>query len=125
MEVSVRYVTTMAVAIGMMLGMAVTMHGEAEKVTGELVTVMCFVKNGDKGRGDDHAACALKCAKEGYPLALVTADGKMYKLTGPLTKDKNVGLQNLLAKTVVATGDIHEEGEGKTLEITSVVPAKP
>src|SRR5687767_8860252 len=86
---------TMAAAAVMMIGLSMPTSAEVTTVTGELVTVMCFTKNGDNGRGDDHAACALKCAKEGYPLALVTSDGEMYKLTGKLTADNNAALQSL------------------------------
>lgn len=119
-----RYLTTVAVAAGLLIGAAVSLQAEVKSVTGELVTVMCFTKNGDNGRGDDHAACALKCAKDGYPLALVTDDGTMYKITGSLTADKNLKLQDLLAKTVVATGDVQDGDDGKTLDASSVVLAK-
>ena len=120
-----RMLTTWVAAAALMTGLWVSPGAAASTVTGELVTVMCFTGNGEKGRGDDHAACALKCAKEGYPLAVITSDGEMYKLTGALTADHNVALQDLLAKTVVATGEIGQEGGGKTLNATTVVLAKP
>jgi precorrin-6x reductase len=86
--------------------------------------VMCFTGNGEKGHGDDHAACALRCAKEGNALGVLTPDGTVYKITGPLTADNNAKLQDLIAKQVVVTGDTGEDAEGKTLEASKVEPAK-
>jgi hypothetical protein len=103
-------------------GLAVPTSAQAQTTTvrGELITVMCFIGNGDEGRGDDHAACALKCASEGYPLAILTESGELYKVTGRLTADKNAALRDLIAEDVVAEGTVGEEGNGKTLEAQSV-----
>lgn len=118
------YVRTALLAAAILAGgLTPTAQEKASTITGELITVMCYTGNGEKGRGDDHAACALKCAKEGYPLAVLTSDGDLYKLVGELTKDRNAGLYDLIAKTVVATGLVGEEGAGKTLNASSVVPA--
>lgn len=112
------------VLIGVMwAGATMVAQGQVTTVRGELVTVMCFVNNGDQGRGADHAACAQKCATEGYPLAIVTDKGEMYKIVGKLTADNNAALRALLAKKVVAEGVIAEEGAGKTLDASSVLPA--
>ena len=51
----------------------------ADTVQGELVTIMCVAKNGDKGQGTAHVDCAIDCAKKGYPLAILTADGTITK----------------------------------------------
>jgi hypothetical protein len=116
---------TKAVLAGLLVvGLAAPAFAEETMVTGELVTVMCFTKNGDKGRGDAHLSCATKCAKEGYPLAIVTSDGSLYKITGALTTDKNEQLQSLLAKSVVARGTAGLEGKLKTIDASSVVAAK-
>jgi hypothetical protein len=104
--------------------LANTVHAQQATVRGELITVMCFVGNGDKGRGADHAACALKCANEGYPLAILTESGEMYKIVGKLTADKNAALRELMATQVVAEGVVGEEGSGKTLDAASVKRAE-
>ena len=101
-------------------GSEISAQAPVSTVRGELSTVMCFVGNGEKGRGEDLAACALKCSTEGYPLAIVTPAGDMYKITGKLTADKNIALRELLAKEVIAEGVIGEEGAGKTLDASSV-----
>jgi hypothetical protein len=114
-----------AVPVVLLAGLSAAPHAQETTTTGELITVMCYTGNGAKGRGDDHAACALKCANEGYPLAVLTESGEMYKLIGPLTADKNAAIRDLLSKTVVVKGDIGTEGEAKTVTATSVVPARP
>ena len=118
------HVKKVALAVALAIGVVTPMMAETTSVTGELVTIMCYTGHGDKGRGEAHVSCATKCAKQGYPLAVLTSDGTLYKLTGTLTADHNAGLQSLLSKDVVATGTIGEEGKGKTLDAASVVPAK-
>jgi len=97
---------------------------ETASITGELVTVMCYTGHGEDGRGAKHQACALKCAKEGYPLAVLTDEGTLYKVTGKLTADNNRALHELITKKVVATGDVGRDGDDRTIEAASVEPAK-
>ncbi len=113
-----------AVVAALAAGVVAPARAEVKSVTGELVTIMCYTKNGDKGRGDAHAACAQKCAKGGYPVAVLSSDGTLYKIIGKLTAEKNEQLQPLLAKTVVVTGELGEEGRGKTIDAESVTAAK-
>jgi hypothetical protein len=102
----------------------------ADKIEGELVTIMCVAKNGEKGQGAAHVDCAIDCATKGYPLAILTADGTMYKVTGALTADNNAKLQPLLAAKVTATGHISSnESEQtdkteKSIEADTIVRAK-
>ena len=117
-------VKTWALTAAVLMGAAAPAVADTISVTGELVTIMCVTGHGDKGRGEAHVSCALKCAKQGYPLAVLTSDGTLYKLTGTLTADHDAALQSLLAKNVTATGTVGEEGNGKTLDATSVTPAK-
>ena len=112
------------VACVVSLGAVGVVRAETRTVTGELVTIMCYTGHGEDGRGAKHAACALKCAKEDYPLAVLTGDGTLYKITGKLTDDHAAALQPLLAKTVVATGEIGEEGTGRTLAAETVIEKK-
>ncbi|MGE3276512.1 MAG: hypothetical protein AB7O67_15470 [Vicinamibacterales bacterium] len=104
---------------------ALAVAAEPVSVEGELITIMCYTGHGEDGRGASHAECARKCANEGYPLAVLTDDGVIYKITGRLTADNNAALQDLLTKKVVATGEAGREGEGHTLDATAVVPARP
>ena len=111
--------------VGLLAVAALTsVYAAAESVTGELVTVMCVAKNGEKGQGTAHVDCAIDCAKKGYPLAILTADGSLYKITGALTADHNEKLQPLLAAKVTATGEIARDGTERTIDAASVVPAE-
>ncbi len=113
------------VAAAMMIGLSAPLGAAgAETISGELITIMCFEGHGEKGRGEGHTACAVKCAKDGYPLAVLTADGTLYKVVGSLAADHNVKLQELLTRPVVATGTVGSDDDGKTLDATSVEPAK-
>ena len=59
--------------------------------------------------------CAIACAKEGQPLALLTADGKVYQIAGGLAADKNAKLIPHISHTVSITGDTMDHGGGKMM----------
>jgi hypothetical protein len=59
-------------------------------------------------------ACALQCAQRGEPLALLTADGKVYRIAGGLAANKNAKLLAHMNHTVEITGDVTQKG-GKTV----------
>jgi hypothetical protein len=119
-----RQLMTIALSAGLMVGAGFTASAEVKDVAGELVSIMCVAGNGDSGHGEGHSACALKCVKEGHPLGVMTSDGTIYKLKGTLTADHNTALQPLIAKNVIATGEIGEDADGKTLDASAVVPAE-
>lgn len=110
-------------AAGAIAAAAPALHAESATVTGELVSIMCVEGHGNDGRGAAHVDCAVKCAKDGYQLGVITDDGTLYKLTGPLTDDKNAKLQPLLAKTVTATGDVTKADDGRILNATRIAEA--
>jgi hypothetical protein len=58
------------------------------------------------------AECAIECAKQGEPVALLTPDGKVYRVTGGLAADKNAKLIAHMNHTVEITGDVFEK-DGK------------
>ena len=49
------------------------------------------------------------CAKGGQPVALLTADGKIYTVTGDLAADKNAKLVPHMSHKVELTGDVTEK----------------
>ena len=57
-------------------------------VKGEVVDVSCSTSQGDAGRGDAHAGCAMTCAKGGQPVGILTADS-LYVVTGDWAANKN------------------------------------
>ena len=58
--------------------------------------------------------CAIACAKKGAPLALLTADGKLYQITGGLAADNNAKLVPHVSHTVEVTGEVTEK-DGKKM----------
>ncbi len=99
---------------------AASAFAETTTVKGELISIMCYQGHGDEGRGEKHAACSLKCIKEGYEAGVLTDDGVIYKITGKLAADKYAKVQDLLTKRVVATGEVNDQGKDKTIDATSV-----
>lgn len=69
-------------------------------------------KDGDHQKSSEMDACALECAKRGEPLALLTSDGKVYRIGGGLAADKNARLIAHMSHTVEITGDVTEK-DGK------------
>ena len=87
-------------------------------VKGQVVDEGCSLREmGQKG-GDHHekaeemAQCAIDCAKRGEPVALLTADGKVYRITGGLAANNNAKLIAHMNHTVEITGDVTEK-DGK------------
>ena len=93
---------------------------KTETVKGQVVDMGCY--NKDKSNtGVDHKMpketkdCAIGCAKDGQPLALLTADGKVYQIAGGLAADKNAKLIAHVSHTVEITGDVMDHGGGKMM----------
>jgi hypothetical protein len=87
-------------------------------VKGQVVDEGCSLREmGQKG-GDQKAAemdqCAIDCAKRGEPVALLTADGKVYRISGGLAANNNAKLIAHMGHTVEITGDVTER-DGKVL----------
>ena len=87
-------------------------------VKGQVVDEGCSLREmGQKG-GDHKAAemdqCAIDCAKRGEPVALLTADGKVYRISGGLAANNNAKLIAHMGHTVEITGDVTEK-DGKVL----------
>jgi hypothetical protein len=90
-------------------------------VTGELVDHACYTKRGaEDGSGSGHAQCAKDCAMKGMPVALVTAGGDVYMLSGGVTADNNAALVPHMSHTVEVTGDVSESGSVKTITADAI-----
>ena len=55
---------------------------------------------------EDTPGCATTCAKMGQPVALLTADGKVYTVTGDLAANNNAKLIPYIIHKVELTGDL-------------------
>jgi hypothetical protein len=92
---------------------ATLVFAESKTVTGKLVDLSCYGQNKEntenvhKGKGYN---CAKACAREGFPVGLLTSDGKVYQITGDLAAHANAKLVPHMAQTVTITGDVMEKG---------------
>jgi hypothetical protein len=91
---------------------------KVETVRGVLVDAACYNKdhantaNAHKGMSE---TCAAECAMKGLPTALVTADGKVYTVTGDLAAEKNAKLVPHMSHTIELTGDVSEANGKMTI----------
>src|SRR5580765_5255995 len=98
-----------AIALAAVLGWSVIAMAAPTTVTGVLVDNSCYTKdkanttNEHKGMG---ATCAQDCAKKGNQVALVTAKGEVYNVTGALADNKNEKLVAHMSHTVTLTGEV-------------------
>ena len=106
-----RQVFVSAVVVGLMAALATPAFAKAETLRGQLVDQTCYLKDKINNKGVDHKMpedtkqCAIACAKEGSPVALLTADGKLYTIAGGLAANKNAKLIPHLGHTVEIAGD--------------------
>ena len=94
---------------------------KTETVKGKIVDVSCYTMDKANNAAKDHkmpkgdtADCAVACAKNGHPMALLTDDGKVYVLTGGLAAEKNAKIVPHIAHVVEVTGDV-TEADGKMM----------
>lgn len=93
----------------------------AVDVTGELVDLACYTKDKAKNVGAEHRDCAMMCAKMGMTVALVTANGEVYRVAGELAKDKNARLVRHMGHKVAVQGSLGIAADGtKTIEGTTI-----
>lgn len=92
-------------------------QGKSETVTGTVIDLVCYAKN-NANTGLDHddgRVCAIACIKwEGNPAGLITADGKVYQLTGGVLGKNNIKIAEHIAHTVTITGSVYEK-DGMTM----------
>ena len=73
----------------------VPMRAVTETVTGQVIDLACYMldksNTGVTHRGRGYA-CAQACAKEGFQVGLVAAEGKVYSISGGLAASKNAKL---------------------------------
>jgi len=99
------------IACGISLG--ATACSRDQVVRGQLVDKVCYLGDPKANRGDNHPGmasdCATTCAQKGSPVALVTDEGKLYEIAGPLAADRNAKLVPHIARTVEIRGEVTEE----------------
>jgi hypothetical protein len=88
------------------LAAGVPAFAKTETIKGQLVDQECYLM---EKKVETDSACAVQCAKSGKPVALLTADGKVYEVTGGLAANKNAKLTDHMLHTVEITGDVTEK----------------
>jgi len=88
-------------------------------VTGELVDTGCYLERG--ARGEKHVDCATKCISGGMPMAVLTADGKLYLVTmNHDNPDPYNKLKEMAGKTVSVTGVVSSRSGMQGIDVTDV-----
>jgi len=90
-------------------------------VKGQLVDQECYLM---EKKVDADASCAVSCAKEGKPVALLTADGKVYEIAGGLAANKNAKLVDHMLHTVEITGEVVDKGGKLSIAADSLKMSK-
>ena len=107
------------------LALGAVAFAATQTISGQLIDQTCYLAN-KANTGVDHKmpeptpGCAATCAKMGLPLALLTADGKVYTVTGDLAANNNAKLVPHLSHKVELTGDVTEKGGTMTIAATSL-----
>jgi hypothetical protein len=123
-----RRVAAIAILTVMVVASGSRAVATTDTVTGQVIDLACYML--DKGNtGNTHRArgytCAQACAIEGFQVGLLTANGKVYQITGGLAANKNAKLAPHMGHTVSITGDVTEK-DGTTLissgDLTMVKP---
>ena len=96
----------------------------ATSVKGEVIDTVCYGKMGAKATGAHHAACAMKCAKNGNTMAILTKDGKVYDITGEYAANKNEKLLEYVAKDVTAEGAVSEANGKSSIDVSKIMVEK-
>jgi hypothetical protein len=97
------------------LVLTVPASAQIATVKGQLVDELCSLMkpphdNGDAKSAAEVASCAMECARSGQPVALLTADGKLYRVTGGLAANRNAKLIAHMSRTVEIRGEVTERG---------------
>ena len=92
--------------------------GKPVTITGTVVDTGCYMSHDSKG--EKHTDCATMCAKNGVPLAIVDAAGKLYLPIAADHKNPNEKLMPFIEKKVKVTGTATHKGGLEGIAITSV-----
>jgi hypothetical protein len=114
------------IVAALVLALCGSAFAATQTLSGQLIDQTCYKLN-KSNTGVDHkmpdgptAGCATTCAKMGQPVALLTADGKVYTVTGDLAANNNAKLVPHLSHKVELTGDVTEKGATMTIAATNL-----
>jgi predicted metal-binding protein len=99
------------IVAGVVAAFSTPAFAATETIKGQIVDQQCYLMDKANNKGVDHKMpmdtkdCAIACAKKGQPMALLTADGKLYTIAGGLAANNNAKLVPHVSHTVQITGD--------------------
>jgi len=76
-------------------------------VKGQLIGMTCFIKHNSKG--EKHKDCFKDCAEKGLPIGILTADHKIYQISGEGhadLKETNKKFVKFAEEQVIAKGKV-------------------
>jgi hypothetical protein len=80
-----------------------------ETLTGQVIDLACYMldrKNTTPTHTGRGYACAQACAKEGFQVGLLTANGQVFEIVGGLAANKNARLIAHMGTEVTIAGDL-------------------
>ena len=112
-----RHFLALLTAMTVVVALSAPASAKTMTMKGQVVDEGCSLKEmgqkgGDHEKAEEMAQCAIDCAKRGEPVALLTADGKVYRIAGGLAANNNAKLVPHMNHTVEITGDVTEK-DGK------------
>jgi len=113
----------MAVVVGAWITPPPSLAAPFVTLRGSIVEVACLLDADAAGKGEAHAACAMRCAKNGDPMALVTDDG-VYVIEGSYAADKNARLLDFVSRRVEAKGTTSERDGRAFINIAAMMVQK-
>lgn len=115
-----KFIASMSAAAFIVV-LGVPAFAKTETIKGQVVDQECYLR---EKKVDTDKACAVECAKSGKPMALLTADGKVYEITGGLAANKNEKLVAHVLHTVEITGDVTEKAGKLSIAADALKMAK-
>jgi hypothetical protein len=94
-------------------------EGKTVTLTGHVIDTTCYMAHG--GKGADHLKCAVMCAKNGIPLAIL--DESTDQIYLPLSTDHsnpNAKLMDFVESNVKVTGKLIEKSGMKGIAIDKI-----
>jgi hypothetical protein len=96
--------------------------GKPVTITGTVIDSGCYMSH--DAIGEKHTDCATMCAKNGVPLAIVDAAGKVYMPVAADHKNQNAKLMPFVEKKVKVSGTLLEKGGLAGLTIKTIEAAQ-
>lgn len=109
---------------GWILGAAaVVSAADYRIVQGEITAPTCTAAAVAEVVGESPAARTMRCARQGLPMAIQTADG-LFHVEGDYTANNNAKLLDFVAKPVEAKGHVVERDGRVTINVAAMIVRK-